>query len=98
MDMKILLAVGVGLVLAGCTLGQQAFVDESIQRKRAYSDTEANVLKNAPCAMTVGGFNRVLSQDERDAVMTLCGGAGGNISLDDLVKAERAMRALRAVE
>ena len=66
--MKILLLL-TGLILVGCA-GVNAQV---IDRAQNVSDDAAAALVAAPCAMTVGAYNR-LAQTKRIAVDLLCGG------------------------
>ena len=58
-----------GLFLASCAGAQAQFVD----RAQNVSDDAARGLVAAPCAMTVGAYNR-LPQHQRIAVDLLCGG------------------------
>lgn len=88
------LAIG----LTACTPVQQAAVDAVLAQGeagiKAAHDREALVLKQLPCSMSVGGYVRVLSEAERDAVMTLCGGEG-ELTLSDLARMERALELLQ---
>lgn len=84
--------------LAACTPAQQAVIDAGLARGeagiRAAHDREALALKQAPCAMSVGGYVRALNAAEQDAVLTLCGGAQG-LTLADLASLGRALDLLR---
>jgi hypothetical protein len=83
---------------AGCTPAQQAVIDATLARGeaglKAANDREALILKQAPCAMSVGGYVRVLSEAEQDAVMELCGGEPG-VTLQDLASMGRAIELLQ---
>lgn len=85
--------------LAACTPAQQAAIDAGLAQGeagiKAAHDREALVLKQAPCAMTVGGYVRALSTAEQDAVLTLCGGAQG-LTLADLANLGRALDLLQS--
>lgn len=59
--------------LAGCTAEHRAAVKYGEENARAVFDTEASLLKQAPCAMNVGSYWRALNSDERAAVDKLCG-------------------------
>jgi len=58
-----------GAILAGCA----GFQAEALGRAQKVSDDAARALVAAPCAMTVGAYNR-LPQTSRIAVDLLCGG------------------------
>ncbi len=61
------------IVLAGCSAEQRAYLKYAeVQAKMAY-DAEAEILLQAPCAMNVGSYWRVLNDDKRKAVDNLCG-------------------------
>lgn len=85
--------------LAACTPAQQAIIDVSLAHGeagiKAAHDREALALKQAPCAMSVGGYVRVLTSEERHAVLTLCGGEHG-LTFDDLANMGRAIDLLRS--
>lgn len=88
----------IGLAVAACSPVQQAAIDAALARGeaglKAANDREAYILKQAPCAMSVGGYVRALSPAERDAVMALCGGEQA-VSLRDLAGLERAIELLQ---
>jgi hypothetical protein len=85
---------------AACTPAQQAVVDAALAQGeagiKAAHDREAVALKQAPCAMSVGGYVRVLTAAEQGAVLTLCGGEQG-ISFEDLADMGRTIRLLQGV-
>ena len=85
--------------LAACTPAQQAIIDATLAQGeagiKAAHDREALALKQAPCAMSVGGYVRVLTSEERNAVLTLCGGEHG-LTFDDLANMGRAIDLLRS--
>ncbi len=59
-----------GFILAGCA----GFQAEALDRAQEVNDDAARALTVAPCAMTVGAYNR-LPQTHRIAVDLLCGGS-----------------------
>lgn len=83
--------------LSACTPAHQAAVDMVLAQGeagiKAAHDREAAVLKQAPCAMSLGGYVRALNEAEQDAVMALCGGDQG-LTLQDLAKVSRAIALL----
>lgn len=89
-------AAGFALI-GGCTPMQQAAIDATLRQGeagiKAAHDREALALKQAPCAMSVGGYVRALTPAERDAILTLCGGEEG-ITLGDLGRFSRALEFL----
>ncbi len=84
--------------LTACTPAQQAVIDAGLAQGeagiKAAHDREALALKQAPCAMSVGGYVRALNAAEQDAVLTLCGGAQG-LTLADLASLGRALDLLQ---
>lgn len=86
-------------VAAGCTPAQQAVIDAGLAQGeagvKAAHDREALALKQAPCAMSVGGYVRVLTTAEQEAVLTLCGGERG-LTFDDLANMGRAIQLLQS--
>ena len=73
--MKALLAgAALLLVLSGCTLAQKAIVGQAISIAQDSKDTEAEVLKAALCAISVGAYHRLNTASEKQAIDTLCGG------------------------
>lgn len=88
------------LLLAGgaCTPAQQAVIDAGLAQGeagiKAAHDREALALKQAPCAMSVGGYVRVLTSAEQGAVLTLCGGEQG-VTFEDLANMGRAIQLLQ---
>lgn len=71
--LKILIAAGFLTALTAC---DQAILykDTAIKYKEEYSNQEADVVKRAPCLMTVGAYNRILTEKEKQGVSLLCGG------------------------
>lgn len=96
---EIAISLPVGALLAACTPAQQAVIDATLAQGeagiKAAHDREALALKQAPCAMSVGGYVRALTSEERDAVLTLCGGEHG-LTFDDLANMGRAIDLLRS--
>lgn len=95
-----LVAVGALLatsLLSGCSTAQQAAIDYGLSRAEAgvkdFNDREAIALKQAPCAMRVGAYNRVLTDREKDAVMALCQGEE-SLTFDDLRNMGKAIELL----
>jgi PBP1b-binding outer membrane lipoprotein LpoB len=96
--MKALLTViALATFLAGCSAltGSEAFVTEAVQQKMEFNDNKARLLKIAVCDISVGAYHRALSQDERDAVTTLCGGQR-TVTAEDVVTLRALVDALRA--
>ena len=87
------------LAAGACTPTQQAVVDAALARGeagiKAAHDREALALKQAPCAMSVGGYVRALTAAEQSAVLALCGGEQG-VSFADLADMGRAIRLLQS--
>lgn len=87
------------LVIPACTPAQQAVIDAGLARGeagiKAVHDREALALKQAPCAMSLGGYVRALNAAEQGAVLTLCGGEQG-LTFEDLVDMGRALRLLQS--
>lgn len=85
-------------LLAACTPMQQAAIDATLRQGeagiKAAHDREALAFKQAPCAMSVGGYVRVLTAAERDAVLTLCGGEQG-LTFEDLAHVGKAIEMLQ---
>lgn len=80
--LKVLVA---GLVLVGCTDASRAIVNQAVETVKQTEDSKARLVLQAPCAMTVGAKNRVLSEDEKGHVEALCGGSTGRpVTVEDL--------------
>ncbi len=65
--------IACGLVLllsSGCA----GFVDRAIDKGQRIKDDEAQGLKAAVCAMSIGAYHRQNTVDERAALDVLCGG------------------------
>ena len=68
-----LLVVGLPLGLGACAPSQwDSATTLALAEKRAYSDQEARLLREAPCAATVGALLRMGSERKRSAILTLC--------------------------
>lgn len=85
-------AVVLTLVAGGCTPYATAAIDaagaateRTIENVKRVNDAEANVLKQAPCAIDIGAYYRVLDSREQGAVAALCGGSDeSTVRVDDL--------------
>ncbi len=78
-----------GLVLAGCTPTAQAAFDaasgQAVESVKRAEDTKAALALQAPCAMTLGAYNRLGDMTKPRAVMELCGGqAERPVTVEDL--------------
>lgn len=69
--LKILAA---GVMLVGCTDASRVIVNQAVETVKQVEDSKAKLVLQAPCAMTVGAKNRVLSENEKNHVEALCGG------------------------
>jgi len=79
-------------LLAGCTPASQAGLARGVAAARQAKDAEAETLKAAVCAMSIGAYHRVNSDAERRALDVLCDGSAARpLTLDDL----DALRVLR---
>lgn len=59
------------LLLSGCAdFGPYTYA--AIEKKKEYSDTEAAVFSQGPCAMTVGALLRNFPPEKRAAILYLC--------------------------
>ena len=77
--------------LAGCTSTQQAILDQGLDAAREAKDAEAETLKATVCAMSIGAYHRVNTDEEQRALDVLCGGQWERpVTADDL----RALREL----
>ncbi len=63
------------ILLSGCTEASRAVVNEAVETVKQAEDSKARLALQAPCAMTVGAKNRVLSEHEKRHVEALCGGS-----------------------
>lgn len=61
------------IFVSGCTAEHRAMIQYGEENAKAAYDTEARLLKQAPCAMNVGSYWRALNSTERNAVDLLCG-------------------------
>ncbi len=71
---KILLLLVAVSALCACTDQQKLALQAGQIEAQGANNSAAQVLRSAPCAMTVGAYFRTLSGLERNAVATLCGG------------------------
>lgn len=84
MKLQIIFLAGAAL-LSACTPTSRAIVDEAIESVKASEDAKARLAVQAPCAMTVGAKNRVLSEEEKRHVEALCGGSAERaVTVEDL--------------
>ena len=91
--MGYLKALAAGLVLAGCTDASRVVVNQAVETVKQTEDAKARLALQAPCAMTVGAKNRVLSEDERGHVEALCGGPTVRpVTVEDLQRVLAAPR------
>ena len=72
MTMRVLIVASL-LLLLGCTAEHRAALAYADEQAKQLSETEAQVLMRAPCAMRIGAYWRVLSEQQRAAVDALCG-------------------------
>lgn len=71
-----LIAATIGLAfLAGCSVSAKTLLNEGVEGVKEFEDTKATVAIQAPCAMSLGAYNRVLNTQQQRDVMSLCGGA-----------------------
>ena len=82
------------IALGGCSYGDAALgfaegkVEQAINLKQRQSDLEAKAAIRVPCIITVGAARRVLTEEERSALSTLCGpSTSGSQALKKLMKA-----------
>ncbi len=79
------LALAGAALLVACTPTSRAVLDQAVESVKASENTKARLALQAPCAMTVGAKNRVLSENEKRHVEALCGGdAERPVTLEDL--------------
>ena len=79
------------IFLAGCTGLQKAVLDQGIEAARQAKDAEAETLKAAVCAMSIGAYHRANTEIERRALDVLCGGEWERpVTADDI----RVLRSL----
>lgn len=72
-------------VLAACTPASRAVIGQAVETVKEAEDSKARLALQAPCAMTVGAKNRVLSEVEKGHVEALCGGRVEQpVTLEDL--------------
>lgn len=62
-------------LLAGCGAAGEAALERGAAAVRQAKDAEAEALKAAVCAMSLGAYYRVNDAIERRALAALCGGA-----------------------
>ncbi len=84
MNFRLLVLAGAAL-LGACTPASRAAVGQAVETVKAGEDSKARLALQAPCAMTVGAKNRVLSDDEKRHVEALCGGSTERpVTVEDL--------------
>lgn len=71
--MKIIFAITFVAFLGACTAEHRAAIGYAEENAKAFNDTEAKILMNAPCAIRVGAYWRALNSEQRIAVDKLCG-------------------------
>ena len=82
---RIFMALAAVIILAGCTATSRAVVNQAVESVKAAEDAKARLVLQAPCAASIGAFNRVLNADEQRAVMALCGGSSERpVTVEDL--------------
>ncbi len=76
-------ALAFALLLSGCATKFAAGIEAAnreitgtISNVKAMNDATAKIYVQAPCAMDVGAFYRVLTPGQQAAVSELCGGSG----------------------
>ncbi len=73
------------IFLTACTSAQKAIVDQGLDAARQAKDAEAETLKAAVCAMSIGAYHRANTDIERRALDVLCGGQWERpVTADDL--------------
>ncbi len=68
------LIVAASLLLVACTPVSRAFVNQAVETIKDAEDSKARLALQAPCAITLGAKNRVLSESEKRHAEGLCGG------------------------
>lgn len=71
--MRLLGVFAVTLLLLGCDAAKH-YSEVSVSRKKEYNDVQAGLYVQIPCDMTIGAYNRVLTDVQQQAIMILCGG------------------------
>lgn len=59
------LAVAAAAILVSCTPTSRAIIEQAVENVKVSENAKARLALQAPCAMTVGAKNRVLSEDEK---------------------------------
>ena len=91
MKKTFLAALAALLLLAGCTMAQQAALTAGVEQIRKISDGKARLIKAATCAVELGAYFRVYTETEQRAFDVLCGGQWERpVTADDV----RALRDL----
>lgn len=81
--------------LGGCSSPQQLALTHGVAVARDAKDTEAEMLKAAVCAMSLGAYHRLNTAVERSALDVLCGGiAPASIGLKDALALSRLLEVL----
>ena len=79
------LIVAAPLLLVACTPVTRAFVNQVVESIKDAEDSKAGLALQAPCAVTVGAFNRLTDAAKQRAVMALCGGdTERSVTIEDL--------------
>ena len=71
--MKYFLVPALAALSSGC-VAVDAYVDRGTQAAKRAKDTEARVLLDSTCAISVGAYWRLQSQEERAGIALICGG------------------------
>ena len=69
-----LLTVVLTALLGACTPAAKVLISSGAAKLKDANDTAAILALAAPCAMTVGAYNRLPHAAQRGAVDILCGG------------------------
>ncbi len=70
----------------------------TINQIKRVNNIEAGLLVQAPCAMDIGAYYRVLNPVQQRAVSALCGGSVGNpITVEDLVTMNQILGLARGI-
>ena len=81
-NMRTTISLALLLALTVCE-GFTDYAYIAIEKKKQYSDTEAAVFSQGPCAMTVGAYFRNFSAAKRQAIAQLCGGEDATLPILD---------------
>lgn len=64
--------LALALLLSGCSAEHRAALAYADEQAKAFNDTEARILTQAPCAIRIGAYLR-LPEDQQAAIAKLCG-------------------------